>query len=67
MNVKKIEAIKIPAKSIAELAKKYGVTMNSVYNALSYRSFSDDAEKIREDAIKNYGGVKTHVVKFMEK
>lgn len=54
----KRQIIRVPANCIADIAKAHGnVTRQTVYNALSYRSFSITAEQIRREALELYGGV----------
>lgn len=54
---KKVQVISVePAKRDA-LAKAHGSCLSAVYNALSGRSKSDKSEAIRQDALRNYGGV----------
>lgn len=51
MNIK-IPRIELSAKLKGQLAAKYGVTTQAIRNALKYHTNSDQAQKIRKDAIK---------------
>lgn len=64
MQVKKIKIIKIPPKVDKKLAERYGCRRETIYNALSFRSQSKQSESIRQDALNEFGGVKTDKVVF---
>lgn len=64
MQAKKLKIIKVSSKGRLELQKKYGCVRETVFNALGFRSHSEQAEKIRQDAINLYGGVKIDKVVF---
>lgn len=57
MQVKMIKIISVSIKNREELKKKYRCSQTTLYNALAYRTMNERAEKIRQDALKNYGGV----------
>lgn len=56
--------IAIRADKIRVMMDVYGVTRQTVYNALGFRTDSEIAEKIRKDAIECYGGVVSHKLVF---
>jgi hypothetical protein len=62
--IQKKKIIRVPANCIADLAKTYGFTRQAVYNALAFRNNSTIAQKIRKDALENYGGIKADAVYF---
>ena len=64
MQVKKIKIIKIPPKVGKKLAERYGCRRETIYNALGFRSYSKQAESIRQDALNEFGGVKDDKVVF---
>lgn len=64
MQVKKIKIIKITPKMGEKLAERYGCRRETIYNALSFRSQSKQSESIRQDALNEFGGVKTDKVVF---
>ena len=47
------------------LAAMFGCTITKVYNALAYRSNSEDAEMIRREAVRNYGGKEVTEIRFI--
>jgi len=51
--------IQVPVQNIQKMMTHFNVAQCTVYNALHYRSYSELAIRIREEAVKNYGGVKT--------
>lgn len=55
--VKRVPIIALPVESVLKLAEVYNVTRAAIYNALNYHSNSEQARKIRKDAIELYGGV----------
>lgn len=57
MQVKMIKIISVSVKNREELKKKYRCSQTAIYNALAYRTMNERAEQIRQDALKNYGGV----------
>lgn len=53
----KRQIIRVSPDCIADIAKAHGnVSRQTVYNALSYRSYSIRAEQIRKEAVELYGG-----------
>ena len=64
MQVKKIKIIKVSLEGRKKLAERYGCRMETIYNALGFRSQSNQAESIRQDALNEFGGVKTEKVVF---
>lgn len=64
MQVKKIKIIKVSLEGRKKLAERYGCRRETIYNALGYRSQSKQSEYIRQDALKEFGGVKTEKVVF---
>lgn len=56
---RKKEIIQVPPKNIELLAKTVGVKKVTVWNALAFRSDSENARHIRRLALSDYGGVKT--------
>lgn len=64
MQVKKIKIIKIPPKMCKKLAERFGCRRETIYNALSFRSQSKQSESIRQDALNEFGGVKTDKIVF---
>ncbi len=59
---KRKEIIKVPRKNIDLLAKTLHVSPVSVWNALAFRSDSENAQQIRHLALSAYGGIKTHKI-----
>lgn len=57
--VRKKKIIQIPRKNVGMLAKAMLTSETSVYNALAYRSDSENAKMIRQKAITEYGGIET--------
>ena len=64
MQVKKIKIIKVSLEGRKKLAERYGCTRETIYNALGYRSQSKKSECIRQDALKEFGGVIVDKVLF---
>lgn len=62
MQRKKI--IKVPLDAIGQMAAAHGCSKVTVWNALAYRSYSEQARTIREQAINIYGGVETTKLVF---
>lgn len=56
---RKKKIIKIPRKNVDLLAKAVGVARVTVWNALAFRSDSENAQQIRRLAISAYGGIET--------
>ena len=61
----KTKKIKVSKQTLEVLAAKHGCTITKVYNALAYRSNSDDAEQIRQEALSNYGGKEVKEIKVV--
>lgn len=57
MTRKKI--IKVKKGVVEQLMAAHGCSQTTIWNALAYRTFSNQAEIIREQALNIYGGVKT--------
>lgn len=57
--LRKKKIIQIPRKNVALLAKATLSSETTVYNALAYRSDSENAKLIRQKAISDYGGIET--------
>lgn len=57
MRRKKI--IQVPRKNIDLLAKTMNVGKVTVWNALAFRSDSENAQQIRRLALSTYGGIET--------
>ena len=64
MQVKKIKIIKVSLEGRKKLAERYGCRRETIYNALGFRSLSKQSESIRQDALNEFGGVKTDKVLF---
>ena len=64
MQVKKIKIIKVSREGRKKLAERYGCQRETIYNALGYRSHSKQSEYIRQDALKEFGGVVVDKVLF---
>lgn len=47
-----------------KLAEKYGCRRETIYNALAFRTHSEQSERIRNDALELYGGVMYDKVVF---
>ncbi len=56
---RKKKIIQVPRKNVALLAKATMTSETTVYNALAYRSDSENAKLIRKKAISDYGGIET--------
>ena len=65
MAVLKQKKIKVNRTSLAALAAMFGCTVTKVYNALAFRSNSDSAEQIRQEALQNYGGKEVTEIKVL--
>lgn len=64
MQVKKIKIIKVSLEGRKKLAERYGCSRETIYNALGFRSQSKQSEDIRQDALKEFGGVVVDKVLF---
>ena len=56
---RKKKIIQVPRKNIDLLAKAMQVAPVTVWNALAFRSDSDNAQQIRRLALSTYGGIET--------
>lgn len=56
MAFKKVTRIIVPHGQTTRLAKHFGVSVQTVRNALTYTFESEQAAAIRKDAVMNYGG-----------
>ncbi len=56
---RKKKIIQIPPKNVELLAKAVGVAKSTVWNALAFKSDSENAQQIRRLALSTYGGVET--------
>ena len=65
MAVLKQKKIKVSRTSLDTLAAMFDCTVTKVYNALAYRSNSDSAELIRQEALQNYGGKEVTEIKVL--
>ena len=61
----RIEKILVSRENTKRMMDVFQVSQASVYNALSFRSFSEQSERIREAALKNYGGRKVKVPTYV--
>ena len=64
MQVIKITIIKVSLVGGKHIAERYGCRRETIYNALGFRSYSKQAESIRQDALNEFGGVETDRVTF---
>lgn len=64
MQVKKTKIIKVPLEGRKKLAERYGCCRETIFNALAFRSQSKQSEYIRQDALKEFGGVVVDKVLF---
>lgn len=51
--------IQVPVGNAEKIANAMGCSRTSVFNALAYRSESENAKVIRKKALEEYGGVMT--------
>ncbi len=56
---RKKKIIQIPPKNVALLATAMKCGKVTVWNALAYRSDSENAKQIRRLALSDYGGIET--------
>lgn len=59
---RKKKIIQIPRKNVDLLAKEMKVAPVTVWNALAFRSDSDNAQQIRRLALSVYGGIETYKI-----
>lgn len=64
MQVKKIKIIKVSLEGRKKLAERYGCCRETIFNALAFRSQSKQSERIRHDALNEFGGVENDKVMF---
>jgi len=57
---RKKKIIQVPRKNVDALAKALGVKNTTVWNALAFRSDSENAQQIRRLALSTYGGIETY-------
>lgn len=60
----KRKIIKVPRGVVEKICQARGCGKTTVYAALNYTSFSDEANLIRKEAVSIYGGVELPDVKF---
>ncbi len=58
--VRKKKIIQVPTKNVELIAKAMQVGRVAVYNALAFRSDSENAQQIRKVAIEAYGGIEVY-------
>ena len=56
MKTKKRYIIILPHGNRGRLAKELGVSMETIRKALNFQTESEEADRIRREAIDNYGG-----------
>ena len=61
VKTRKMTRIFVDKSKIEKLMTKFDCGRATVYNALSYRTNSDMAEKIRNEALNRYGGVPNRI------
>lgn len=64
MQAKKIKIIRVSQEGRKKLIERYGCRRETVYNALAYRTHGEQPEAIRQDALNEFGGVRTSKVVF---
>lgn len=57
---RKKKIIQVPRKNVDLLAKALNVGTVTVWNALAFRSDSDNAQQIRRLALSSYSGIETY-------
>ena len=60
----KRKIIKVPKGVVEQICQARGCGKTSVYAALNYTSFSDEAKLIRKEAVEIYGGIEIPNVIF---
>ena len=58
---KKAPVIIVPHGTTGKMAKHFGCTIQTVRNALKYISDTEQAQRIRKEAIEYYGGTETTI------
>lgn len=61
---RKKRIIQVPLGAVEKMQEEFKCSRTAVYNALAYRSESDTAKRIREAAVRSYGGVSTSKLVF---
>ena len=56
--------IKVPKGAVEMICQSQGCGKTTVYAALNYTSFSEEAKHIRKIAVDTYGGIEVPDVKF---
>ena len=64
MQTIKRKIIVVSPEGRKKLAERYCCRRETIYNALGFRSQSKQAEDIRNDALNEFGGVKSEKVVF---
>lgn len=64
MQVKKLKIIKVSKEGRMKLIERYGCRRETIYAALAYRTNGERPERIRQDALNEFGGVKTEKIVF---
>lgn len=64
MQVKKLKIIKVSKEGRLKLIERYGCRRETIYDALAYRTHGERPERIRQDALNEFGGVATSKVVF---
>ena len=57
--IRTVDVIAVPVENIPRLIQETGASKTTVYNALAFRSNTDQADKIRRMAMRDYNGVLT--------
>ena len=65
MQTIKRKIIVVSPEGRKKLAERYGCRRETIYNALGFRSYSKQAESIRQDALNEFGGVRQDKVVFL--
>lgn len=63
----RMEKILVPRENIKHIMNAFQVSQASVYNALSFRTSSEQAERIREAALKRYDGRTVRVPAYLNR
>ena len=64
MKAIKKKKIKVPRTNLLKMIEDLGMCQVTIYNALAFRSNSMDSIRVREEAMKHYGGVMTYETIF---
>ena len=65
--IRTVDVIKVPLENIPRLMQETGAGKTTIYNALAYRSNTEQASKIRRLAVRDYNGVITKRTIFLER